>query len=273
MATRPTSLSPLAQSLVLYSGLTFGATGEISALDGFASVDSTAEWEDRYVYLKSGPHALHFGDTDGGYDKAIIGIDTGGINDEADFYNFGDAGFDGLGDDGAHVLRYDYKADGLLGDGSATFSASYEENDGEDDGSIFGIGANADLAGFNVGVGYQMGTEADVDASIIGVSVGGTFDQFSVKGMLANASTDADEIEDVMGWAVSGVFDASDDLSVGVNASGAISDDELSEYTGFGVWADYSLGDGLTLTAAAGQSSPEEGDDETRFGFGLAMSF
>ena len=65
--------------------LTYGAYGELSATSS-ASVDSTADWEDRYIYMKSGPHALYYGDTDGGLDKRTAGIDTGGLGDEADFY-------------------------------------------------------------------------------------------------------------------------------------------------------------------------------------------
>lgn len=247
-------------------GLTFGAYGELSATSSNPeSVDTTADWEDRYVYLKSGGHALHYGDTDGAYDKAIVGLANDGLADE---FMMGDSGLDGEGNSGDYVLRYDFTGD--LGFGKATVSASFERNDATNHDNIYGVGVNLDVSEFNVGLGYQKGKFAGSDTSVIGASVGAKLMGFDVRGQVEQKEVASNKALS-LGASASYTMDS---LTVGANVTNYNDDTDTLDWTGAGAWVSYDLGNGLSATASAAMRDAEnDANDEKQFKVGLSMSF
>lgn len=145
------------------NGLTFGAALDLSDAVSDGTVNGSNS-----VFVSGSFGTLSMGDVDGGYDKALSELPSGGLNDEADNAS-GASGLDGYAD--GEVLRYDYSISGV------TLSASLElAEDGVHKGfepnnfpggitgyydidNIYGVGAawSGEFSGMTVdlGLGYQ----------------------------------------------------------------------------------------------------------------------
>lgn len=231
-------------------GLEFGASGDW---------DEAPTEEKAHAYISGSFGTITIGDTDGAFDKAMIEIASGGIVDETDFYVNGNSGFDGTQDAEDQVARYD------IAFGTTTLSVSYE--DGDDTAAtenVYGIGAAFAFGNVKLGLGYQEAGNDDIAGISASVALG-TVD------LVANYSTGETGGNDMDAYGVS----ASVDLGAGTLAVNYDYDevDTVSENKGYGIWYSMPLGGGATFTAAAGTNEDIAGNDETRFGAGIGMSF
>ena len=245
------------------NGITFGASAEIEAQSGEDTTDDTADFDDiALTFSQDAIGTFTFGDTDSGYDRAVKGVDSAGINDSADFYLSGDDGLDEKGDDNKRILRWDYDF------GPAAFSLSYEDNDDNvGDSGIIGVGIAGEVAGWDLALGYQTGEEAGVSSDVIGASVGGSLGPVDVKLLVQDGAIDAFG-DDFTAIDVSAVYNM-DPITVGVNFA---TRDNANDETGYGAWFEYDLGGGLAFLTSAG-TEESGGVDETRFDIGFTLSF
>ncbi|QHQ36614.1 porin [Algicella marina] len=235
------------------AGISFGANVEI---EHDASNAGTGEDIDDFNVFVSGSFGtLTLGDVDSGFDFVSIGIDTGGLADEADYYAW-DSGLDGAND--GIILRYDITYSGV------TFAASVEQGTGvEDDVYAVGLGYAGSFGSADVGFAVAY-TEQDEDEVIhIGASVG--FSGLDIKGSYQLAEiggVDTDTIEASVAYSTGAI-------TVGANTHITTGDVEDESY---GVFGEYDLGGGLSLVGAVSTSNIS-GDDVINAGMGFAMSF
>ncbi|MEO0386292.1 MAG: porin [Pseudomonadota bacterium] len=248
------------------SGITFGANTELEN----GPTAGNDDIDDFNVFVSGAFGTLTLGDIDSAYDKASIGIDTGGLADEADFYAF-DSALDGISDP-LSILRYDYTVAGV------TLSASIEQGNGAGIDNILsaGLGYAGDFGGIDLGFGlaYQQ-TETDPvsglgdgDHTVIGVGASLGFSSITVKAsyqifdLQPAAGGDFDSIQGSIKYSAGAI-------SVGANVVVNTGDREDES---FGAFAAYDLGGGLALEGAI-SSSNITGDDVINAGFGFSMSF
>lgn len=257
------------------SGISFGANGEIEL--------PSNDIDDFNAFVSGNFGTLTLGDIDSAYDASTVGIETGGLADEADFY-FSDAGIDGLVDP-QFILRYDYTISGI------TISASIEQgNDATIDNILAaGLDYSGSVGGLDVsaGVGVQATeTEAasgfgDGDHTLIHVSGRVGFGSFGVNAFFE--SWDGPSDVELDHETIAGSVDfTSGPITVGANVVIRTSDIENES---FGAFASYDLGGGLALVGAVGFSNTgdaatatqsnfiSDGDDIVTAGIGFDMSF
>ncbi len=259
------------------AGISFGANIEIE--HNGSTAGGGGELDDFNVFVSGAFGTLTLGDVDSAYDKVSVGIETGGLADEADYYAT-DSGLDGVSD--GIIMRYDYTFSGV------TLSVSLEqgrtiaddpdtiavETSDVDNVLAAGIGYSGAFSGVDVelGVGY---TETEVavsptlavgDHSIIGVSGRAGFGSIGVNAFFEDVEqgtgTDFQRIQASVDYTAGPIL-------VGVNGvfrTGDIEDES------FGIFGEYDLGGGLSMVGALSTSN-RTGDDELRAGFGFAMSF
>ena len=266
------------------SGLTFGGTAEIDSATNEPG-DASNSFDDVSTFVSGSFGTLSLGAIDSAYDFVSVGIATGGLDDEADYY-FSDAGGDGVNDN--TIARYDYVF------GSVTFSVSVEQGvvfGAEDDLEIsnvgvvaegdldgveaddiisVGLGYSGDLGGFELdaGLGYQMHSIGDTDIDIIGLSVGTGFGAVGVN--LFYEIIDIDGVDDDLETIAASIDYTAGALTIGANyVNNSFGDDDVDSY---GLFTEYDLGGGLSAVAAVSQQ--DIGDESNvRAGFGLAMAF
>ena len=284
-------------------GIAFGTAIELAESgDGSNAVDNDDEHGGISVYMKGPFGNLELGDTNGAYAYALAdarGVGGGAIRD--DHEHGGSSGNDGL--DGKHdgqILRYDIAFSGF------GFAASVELDDDIDDAKpdedplqkddgdpIFGVGGKysmtmADGMAVGVGVGYQMGSSATDDMTVVGGSVDVTTPyglkavaNFSNESHEASAADDSSETD--VTYAGFGLGYAAGPMSIGVNVGTIETDDSDNsmdkDVTGFGLAASYSLGGGAELQFGVGSSETDYADaaktdtDANQWSLGVAFSF
>ncbi|MXU64829.1 porin [Oceanomicrobium pacificus] len=277
------------------NGLSFGANADLDNNTVASSVSA---------FVSGGFGTITLGDTDGAYDKGMIEIAGGGIDDEASWEN-GHAGLDGLGD-AERVLRYDFSAAGFTASLSAEIAGQINKDAGAYGDEIFGVGlgyaSSTGTVDWGVGAGYQQGklkcSATAAASSLCGTTLsgaaGGALDEtlkvygisgfVGFSGFTVNAAyekRDADFSDagflDQSGesYGISGTY-TTGAATIGAQYSHYKTDSNVfADGTGYGLWVDYDLGGGLVASVAAGQaqSSDSSVDDVTRIGAGLSMSF
>ncbi len=252
------------------SGLAFGATIDLDEVGddgptdpiGAAPVNGDPT-EEHSVFISGTFGTITMGDTDGAYDWALSEIAWGtAIADDHTAHAGwnGNSGLDGAND--GQIARYDYSFD------SFSFAVSGELDDLGINDDIFGLGFkwNGEFGGTNVGVGigYQDGAVAGVDADIIGFSVSADFNGgFAARvnySQLDVGGVDVDHIG-------VGVSYSSGPLLLEANW-GEFDPDGGASVDGFGVAANYDLGGGAVAMFGYGND-----DDTDRYSLGLGMSF
>ncbi|MEM1267757.1 MAG: porin, partial [Pseudomonadota bacterium] len=267
------------------SGISFGANVEVEN-NGTSGDDI----DDLNVFVSGAFGTLTLGDIDSAYDAATVGIQTGGLADEADDY-FSDSGLDGSAT-GNTILRYDYTVSGF------TLSAGIELSDNDE---IFdpivsgGIDYSGSFSGVGLSVGLAVqgtstdspGVLGDGDHTLISVSARAEFGSIGVNGFFENWDAPDDAFfEDFQTYAGSVDYSAGP-ITVGANV--VIRDGDSVDNQSFGAFADYDLGGGLAIVAAVGFSNAiipaggesyadsdifaNDGDDSVRAGLGFSMSF
>ena len=250
-------------------GLEFGAAIDLDEGDVALNDDSGTT-----VYISGSFGKLTMGGTDGALDWAVQ--DAGALTSLADDHTthvacFGASGIDAKGDN--QVARYE----NTFGAISFAISAEQEDNGaagGPDD--IWGVGVKytADLGGtaLNLGLGYQKGNFANVNATATGVSVGAElasgfsaslgFIQYDLE---PAAAVDFDHVG-------LGLTYKSGALSVNANY-GEISPDVGASLDSYGLAVNYDLGGGAVVMAGWGSDVSIAAGDQDQWSIGLGMSF
>ncbi|MBP9181556.1 MAG: porin [Fuscovulum sp.] len=250
-------------------GLEFGAAIDLDEGNVALNDDSGTT-----VYISGSFGKLTMGDTDGALDWAVQ--DAGALTSIADDHTthvayFGASGLDAQGDN--QVARYENTF------GAISFAISAEQEDdgaagGPDD--IWGVGVKytADLGGtaLNLGLGYQKGNFANVNATATGVSVGAElasgfsaslgFIQYDLE---PAAAVDFDHVG-------LGLTYKSGALSVNANY-GEISPDVGASLDSYGLAVNYDLGGGAVVMAGWGSDVSIAAGDQDQWSIGLGMSF
>ena len=250
-------------------GLEFGAAIDLDEGNVALNDDSGTT-----VYISGSFGKLTMGDTDGAIDWALQ--DAAALTSIADDHTthvawFGATGLDGQGD--GQVARYENTF------GAVSFAISAEQEDdgaagGADD--IWGVGVKytADLGGtaLNLGLGYQKGNFANVNATATGVSVGAElasgfsaslgFIQYDLE---PAAAVDFDHVG-------LGLTYKSGALSVNANY-GEISPDVGASLDSYGLAVNYDLGGGAVVMAGWGSDVSIAAGDQDQWSIGLGMSF
>ncbi len=280
-------------------GVTFGSAVELAESgDGSRAVDDDDEHGGISVYMKGPFGNLEMGDTDGAFDWAMAETNAGGLRDDAEHAAWtGNSGLDGTHD--GQILRYDYSFGGF------GFGASVELDDKiagkdpaqDDDGKpVFGVGGKysmgmADGLTVGVGAGFQMGSTATEDRTILGGSVelGTAYGLKAVANLSSQnheARAEGDGSETTVTRAGFGLSYATGPFEIGGNV-GAVENDHPgtendSDVTGVGLAASYDLGGGAKVLFGVGSDEtdhPEvEGRDSrdtdgNRWSLGVAFSF
>ena len=283
-------------------GIAFGSAIELAESgDGSKAVDDDDEHGGISIFMKGPFGNLEMGDTDGAFDWALAetnGVGGGSIADNEEHGAFtGNGGLDGMHD--GQILRYDYSFGGF------GFGASVELDDKiagkdpaqDDDGKpVFGVGGRysmgmADGISVGVGAGFQMGSTATHDKTIIGGSVDiGT--AYGLKA-IANFSSESHETraednddEATIARAGLGLGYAAGPFEIGVNVGATENDmpgaNDDSDVSGVGLAASYDLGGGAKVKFGVGSDEtdwPEvEGRDSrdtdgNSWSLGVAFSF
>ncbi len=252
------------------AGISFGANVEIE--HSAANAGTGEDIDDFNVFVEGAFGTLTLGDVDSAYDKVSVGIDTGGLADEADYYAF-DSGLDGLSD--GIILRYDYTVSGFTGSVSVEQGSGIAGVDEIDDILAVGVGYSGSFGSVDVGFGLGY-TETETDSvdlgtgdhSVIGVSGSLGFGSITGKASyqivdsVAAAFGDSDVIQGSLAYSAGAI-------TVGANVAVWTGDVDNESY---GVFGEYDLGGGLALVGAVSTSNIS-GDDELRAGMGFSMSF
>ncbi|MFS4439474.1 porin [Paracoccaceae bacterium GXU_MW_L88] len=272
------------------NGLTFGGEMDLDDLGRDTSytigvdeegnpvlVEEAGGTYDYSVYISGAFGTLTGGsDVDSAFEKALAEIATGGIDDEAAYYDDEHDLFNS--NFGGDTLRYDYSIAGF------TLSGSYQgEAEGLDNG-LFSVGAgfsrnvmNADL---DFGLAYQTGENDDnVEFDAYGITAGTTYMGF---GLTAGYTRyDIDDEKNLTTIQGSATY-AMDAYEFGANVVSFDFEDEAGlDWMAYGLFGAYNLGGGAKATAAVSFVNFEnelDGDaavdyDVTRIGGGIEMEF
>ncbi|KIT16718.1 porin [Jannaschia aquimarina] len=279
-------------------GLTFGASIDLDESDdgdAFSSTDQGGE----VIFLSGAFGTITMGDTDGALDWALTEtlFSNGSIQDDEETLGYnGNAGLDGLYD--GQILRYDYS----FGAFGVAVSAELDDDDGDDNDDVLGIGFkyDLDLGGTTValGAGYQAAELADVSVDTWGLSVAGSFGDFSAGISYMRFGNHIPSINLGAAQAIAGDPEAqsgrfltdgddTDHVGIGIGySSGAISvsanygqyDHDDIEVDGIGLTAGYDLGGGAEIQFGYGRSDVDVAGTALDFeidtvSLGVAMSF
>lgn len=252
----------------------------VGMTDGGISFGANIDWDEApveekaSVFISGSFGTITVGDTDNAYEQAMIDIATGGIVDEAGFYESEYDDLAGTGDviGAAQIGRYD------IAFGGTTLSLSYENGTDYDTTStltdveaVYAIGASFAFGTVDLGIGYvtqdndeSAGISARFDLGQAGLVLAyqdGEFGGFDAQNIQGSVTVDFGGGTLGANYVVSEQDDA-----VGTN-----------DQTGYGLFYNYSLGGGATFTAAAGYSELDDSagvtTEDTRFGAGISMAF
>ena len=245
----------------------------VGMTDGGMSFGANIDWDEApdeekaSVFISGSFGTITVGDTDNAYEQAMIDIATGGIVDEAAFYESEYDELAGTGDtDGKQIGRYD------IAFGGTTLSLSYEN--GTDTGStattkedVYGIGASFAFGTVDLGIGYI----SQDDDEVAGISAGFDLGQAALVIAYQDGEIDGDDVENIQG-------SVTVDFGGGtLGANYVVTEDDSDDQTAYGLFYNYSLGGGATFTAAAGYNEVEDStgatEEDTRFGAGISMAF
>lgn len=254
------------------NGLTFG--GEMD-LDDLGRTDAGAY--DYSVYISGAFGTLTGGsDVDSAFEKSLSGIATGGIDDEAAYY---DDEYDGWkGEFDGDILRYDYSIAGF------TLSGSYQGGAEDLDNGLFSVGAgfsrNVMNADIDFGLAYQTGEKEDgTEYDGYGVTAGTTYMGFGLKAGYGRYDMDGDKYLQTLQGSATYAMDA---YEIGANVvSFDYEADATNDWMAYGLFGAYNLGGGAKATAAMSfvnfsnelEGAAEVDFDVTRIGGGIEMSF
>ncbi|QIK39456.1 porin [Pontivivens nitratireducens] len=248
----------------------------VGMTDGGISFGANIDWdeapneEDASVFISGSFGTITVGDTDSAYESAMIEIATGGIVDEAAFYESEYDEFTGAGDSEGQTGRYD------IAFGGTTLSLSYENgNDtgvaATTDDEVYGIGASFTFGTVDLGLGYI----TQDDDEIAGISAGFDLGQAGLVIAYQDGEIDGFDAQNIQG-SVTVDFGGG---TLGANYVVSEEDDAVgtNDQTAYGLFYNYSLGGGATFTAAAGYEELEDSagvtTEDTRFGAGISMAF
>ena len=251
------------------TGLSFGLSID---LDNAAAEndDGTSKYDAQgNVHISGAFGTLTLGDTDGGFDKALSEVGSGGaIADDHTAHNGydGNSGLDGSTGNGGSILRYDYSLDAI----TASISGEFAADDSSD--SVLGVGVawSGDVGGIGIGVGLGHQTRSSANSSVSGASV--SVDMGNGISFVVNTSG-----KDVDGTRTThngvGVAYTAGDLTIAVNGGQKKHKGMMNRNdSGAGFSAVYSLGSGVDFQVGAG--SGKEGDAKSSsWSAGLAFSF
>ena len=143
-----------------------------------------------------------------------------------------------------------------------------------------GVKYSGSFAGFDftAGLGYQAVdaevNSVDIDADVIGISLGTTVAGFQIIANYSEADVDIagfDSDLDHFGIAVGYTFG---ELLVAANYGEFDGDLAGTDAEGFGLVANYDLGGGATLQAGYGNSDRDgANNDSEQYSFGISMNF
>lgn len=243
----------------------------VGMTDGGISFGANIDWdeapteESASVFISGSFGTITVGDTDNAYEQAMIDIATGGIVDEAAFYESEYNELAGTGDviGSAQIGRYD------IAFGGTTLSLSYEN--GTDTGlaattveDVYGIGASFAFGTVDLGIGYI----TQDDDEIAGISAGFDLGQAGLVLAYQDGEFGGFDAQNIQG-SVTVDFGGG---TLGANYVVSELDDAVgtNDQTAYGLFYNYSLGGGATFTAAAGYNELEDSagvtTEDTRFG-------
>jgi len=248
----------------------------VGMTDGGISFGANIDWDEApeeekaSVFISGSFGTITVGDTDNAYEQAMIDIATGGIVDEAAFYESEYDELAGTGDvvGAAQIGRYD------IAFGGTTLSLSYENGTdynttpaGTDVEDVYAIGASFAFGTVDLGIGYISQDDNDV----AGISAGFDLGQAGLVLAYQDGEIDGDDVQNIQG-------SVTVDFGGGtLGANYVVSEVDSDDQTAYGLFYNYSLGGGATFTAAAGYEELEDStgatEEDTRFGAGISMAF
>lgn len=158
------------------NGLTFGARIDLDDLDeDEITQNDVGDLDDLSAFLSGAFGTLTLGDTDGALDRAIDGISSSGIDDDADFYVSDGEG----GTPEPEILRYDYTFADVRAGLSSISDIDVQRNAAEviknslDTGATYGVSAGVR---FSFGDRSPVGGAADASADRYFFEVSASYD-------------------------------------------------------------------------------------------------